>query len=103
MVRTVDHWSGIADRQIGKQLGAVRAGLANGSMERGRRVREARGMGKAPTWGAILLPDQVDALTPPLGRGQDVVAWEVTGPVASEGRGWRGPVVGIRVVGRRYM
>ncbi len=80
------------------QLGAIRAGLANGSMVRGTTEREARGTGKAPTWGAILLPDQVDAVTPPLRRGQDVVAWEVIGPVAVDGRGWRGPVVGIRAV-----
>ncbi len=81
MERTVDPWSGMAGRQTATQLGAIRAGLANGSVERGRRVREARGMGKAPTWGAILLPDQIDTLTPPMGRGQDAVAWEVAGPL----------------------
>ena len=92
-----------AGRQMGKQFEAVRTGLANGSVERGQTVREARGMGKAPTWGAILLPDQVDAVTPPLGRGLDVVAWEVVGSVSVEGLTWRGPVVGIRVVAPRYM
>ncbi len=91
MRRTVDQWSGLAGKQMAKQLGAIRAGLANGSMVRGQTEREARGQGRAPTWGAILLPDQVDAVAPPLGRGQAAVAWEVTGQVRVEGRGWRAP------------
>ena len=103
MGRTVDQWSGIAGRQMARQLGSHPTGPANGSMLRGATEREARGTGKVPTWGAILLPDQVDAVTPSLGRGQDAVAWEVIGPVTVEGRGWRGPVVGIWVVSPRYM
>ncbi len=70
MGRTVDSNSGIAGRMAAQQLGAIRAGLANGSMVRGQTEREASGQGRAPTWGVILLPDQVDAVTPPLGRGQ---------------------------------
>ncbi len=96
MGRTVDSNSGIAGRMAAQQLGAIRAGLANGSMLRGQTEREARGQGRAPTWGAILLPDQVDKVTPPLGRGQDAVAWQVTGQVTLESRAWRAPVVGIR-------
>ena len=103
MGRTVDVHSGTRGPTEAQGLGPVRAGLANGSMERGRTEREARGTGKAPTWGAILLPDQVDVVTPPLGGGEDVVAWEVVGSVTVEGRAWRGSVVGIRVVRRRYM
>ena len=74
MGRAVDSHSGIAGRQAANQLGAIRAGLANGSMVRGQTEREARGTGKPPTWGAILLPDQVDTVTPRLGRGQTAVA-----------------------------
>jgi hypothetical protein len=65
-------------------------------MLRGQTEREARGTGRPPIWGAILLPDQVDAVTPPLGCGQTAVAWEVIGAVTVEGRSWRAPVVGIR-------
>ncbi len=45
-----------------------------------------------------LLPDQVDGVTPPMGRGQDAVAWEVTGPVTTVSQGWQAPVFGIRVI-----
>ncbi len=98
MGRTVDRWSGIAGRQMASQLGAIRAGLANGSMLRGQTEREACGTGKPPTWGDILLPDQVDAVSPPLGRGQTAIAWEVVAGVAVDGRTWRAPVVGIRAI-----
>ena len=75
MGRSVDAHSGIAGRQAASQLGAIRAGLANGSMVRGTTAREVRGSGRPPTWGAILLPGQVDAVTPPLGRGQTAIGW----------------------------
>ncbi len=96
MWRTIDSHSGIAGWTAARTLGAIRAGLANGSMLRGQTEREATGTGRPPTWGDILLPDQLDTVTPPLGRGQTAVAWEVIGRVSVEGTGWRAPVVGIR-------
>ena len=63
-----------AGRVPAQALGAIRAGLANGSMLRRMTEREAWGTGKPPTWGDILLPDQVDSVTPPLGRGQTALA-----------------------------
>jgi hypothetical protein len=96
MGRTVDQRSGIAGRQMASRLGAIRAGLANGSMVRGQTERDVRGDGKLPTWGTILLPAQVESVTPALGRGQTALGWEVIGAVTIEGKGWRAPVVGVR-------
>ena len=70
MGRTVDQWSGIAGQQAASQLGAIRAGLASGSMLRGQTERDTRGEGEPPRWGAILLPGQVDAVTPHSGVGR---------------------------------
>jgi hypothetical protein len=55
----------------------VRAGLASGSMARGTTPRMASGMGMRPVQGDILPAYQVTTVTPPLGRGQAAVAWEV--------------------------
>ena len=58
-------------------------------------MRRREATGRPPTWGDILLPDQLDTVTPPLGRGQTAVAWEVIGKVTVGGKAWRAPVVGI--------
>ena len=49
-----------------------------------------------PVQGDILLPHQVSSVTPPLGRGQTAVAWEVTEHAVMDEAGWGAPVVGIR-------
>ena len=48
----------------------IRAGLANGSMVRGTTTRTATGRAMTPVQGDILLPHQVTAVTPTLGRGR---------------------------------
>ena len=98
--RTVDAHSGIAGRQAASQMGAIRAGPANGSLVRGETEREARGTGKPPTWGVILIPDQVEAVTPPLGRGQAAAAWEIIGLVTVDGKAWR---AGDRYTDERFV
>ncbi len=106
MGRTVDSHAGIAGPAKAQAIGAIRAGLANGSMVRGLTEREARGGGHPPRWGDILLPGDVDAVTPPLGRGQDAVAWEVIGRgdrrragLAGAGGGDTGDVAGPTMTG----
>ena len=76
----------------------VRAGLANGSMARGTTTRTATGRAMTPVQGDILLPHQVTSVTPPLGRGQTAMAWEVIGRPGMDEAGWWAEVVGIRAV-----
>ena len=74
----------------------VRARLACGFMVRGMTTRTATGMGMTPVQGDILLPNQVTGVTPPLGRGQTAVAWEVIGRPEMDDGGWWAEMVGIR-------
>ena len=97
MTRSIDRGYAEQRRQLPSLLVAdVRAGLANGSMVRGTVERVATGMGMTPVQGDILLPHQVSSVTPPLGRGQTAVAWEVTEHAVTDEAGWGAPVVGIR-------
>ncbi len=78
---------------------AVRAGLASGRYVRGQTVRTAVGSGRGspPIAGDLLIDDEVRAVDPPLGPGQQAVAWEVVGHGRWSGRHeWSAPVVGIR-------
>jgi hypothetical protein len=78
---------------------AIRAGLAAGRYVRGQTVRNAVGSGRGapPIAGDLLVDDEVRAVEPPLGRGQQAVAWEVVGHGRWSGRHeWRAPVIGIR-------
>lgn len=78
---------------------AVRAGLASGRYVRGQTVRMAVGSGRGapPIAGDLLIDDEVRSVEPPLGRGQQAVAWEVLRHGRWVGRhDWRAQVVGIR-------
>jgi hypothetical protein len=78
---------------------AVRAGLASGRYVRGQTVRRAVGTGRGspPVAGDLLIDDEVGAIDPPLGRGQQAVAWEVVGHGRWVGRhDWEAQVIGIR-------
>ena len=80
---------------------AVRAGLASGRFGRGQTVRRAMGSGRGspPVAGDLLIDDEVRAVDPPLGPGQQAVAWEVVGHGRWRGRhDWEAQVVGIREV-----
>jgi hypothetical protein len=78
---------------------AVRAGLASGRYVRGEIVRRATGSGRGapPIAGDLLIDDEVRAVDPPLGPGQQAVAWEVVGHGRWSGRhDWVAQVIGIR-------
>jgi hypothetical protein len=80
----------------------VEAGLLAGTLERGVTRRWAKGRGDPPTQGQLLLPDQVDSVTPPV-RGREVVGWlvlddTVTRAIVAQVR-WGAWVV---AVGRRH-
>ncbi len=78
---------------------AVRAGLASGRYVRGQTERTAVGAGRGspPVAGDLLIDDEVRAVEPPLGRGQQAIAWEVVGHGRWAGRHeWSARVVGIR-------
>ena len=78
---------------------AVRAGLASGRYLRGETVRRAIGSGRAspPVAGDLLIDDEVQAVDPPLTRGQQAVAWEVVGHGRWSSRHeWQAQVIGIR-------
>ncbi len=80
---------------------AVRAGLASGRYVRGETIRRAVGSGRGapPIAGDVLIDDEVRAVDPPLGPGQQAVAWEVVGHGRWTGRhDWSAEVVGIREV-----
>jgi len=81
---------------------AVRAGLASGRYVRGQTVRTAVGSdrGAPPIAGDLLIDDEVRAVEPPLGRGQQAIAWEVVSHGRWVGRHeWSAQVVGIREAG----
>ena len=102
MTRSIDRGYAEQRRQVPALLVAdVRAGLANGSMVRGTTTRTATGIGMTPVQGDILLPHQVSSVTPPLGRCQTAIAWEVTEHAVMDEAGWRAPVVGIRAASGR--
>lgn len=78
---------------------AVRAGLASGRFVRGQTLRMASGSGRGapPVAGDLLIDDEVRAVDPPLGRGQQAIAWEVVGHGRWVGRHeWSAQVIGIR-------
>jgi hypothetical protein len=78
---------------------AVRAGLASGRYVRGATLRIARGSGRGspPVAGDLLIDDEVRSVEPPLGRGQQALAWEVVGHGRWTSRfDWEAQVVGIR-------
>jgi hypothetical protein len=80
---------------------AVRGALASGRYVRGQVVRRAVGAGRGapPVAGDLLIDDEVRAVDPPLGPGQQAVAWEVVGHGRWAGRhDWEADVVGIREV-----
>ncbi len=78
---------------------AVRAGLASGRYLRGQTIRLAIGSGRGapPIAGDLLIDDEVRRVDPPLGPGQQAVAWEVVGHGRWAGRhDWIAEVIGIR-------
>ena len=78
---------------------AVRAGLASGRYVRGTTMRVARGTGRGtpPVAGDLLIDDEVGSVQPPLGTGQQAIAWEVVEHGRWAGRyDWEAVVVGIR-------
>lgn len=82
-----------------QSAGAVRAGLASGRYVRGQTIRHAIGSGRGtpPVAGDLLIDDEVRRVDPPLGPGQEAVAWEVVGHGRWTGRhDWIAEVIGIR-------
>lgn len=82
---------------------AVRAGLASGRYVRGTTKRVARGTGRGspPVAGDLLIDDEVALVRPPLGPGQQAVAWEVVEHGRWAGRfDWEATVIGIRATKR---
>jgi hypothetical protein len=75
----------------------IEAELADGTLVRGATQRWAHGTGEVPAQGALLLPEQVERVAPPV-RGREVLGWLVVGEeshsIAAQIH-WSAPVVGV--------